>query len=164
MVILAISFGVALLDQATKYLVRANLVLGRPVEIIPGFFNLTYVRNTGAAWGIFAGLNNWLIVLSAVMLTFLVLFRRSILTDSLVHRCAAGLLIAGIVGNLVDRLRLGYVVDFLDFHWMGAARFPAFNVADMAICTGVGLYILTQFAGRPEEAPDSASAAAAPPS
>jgi len=164
MVILAISFGVALLDQATKYLVRANLVLGRPVEIIPGFFNLTYVRNTGAAWGIFAGLNNWLIVLSAVMLTFLVLFRRSILTDSLVHRCAAGLLIAGIVGNLVDRLRLGYVVDFLDFHWMGAARFPAFNVADMAICTGVGLYILTQLAGRPEEAPDSASAAAAPPS
>ena len=156
MLILAISFCVALLDQATKYLVRANLDLGRPVAIVPGFFNLTYVRNTGAAWGMLAGLNNWLVVLSVAMLTFLVLFRRSILTDSLVHRCAAGLLIAGIVGNLVDRLRLGYVVDFLDFHWMGAARFPAFNVADMAICTGVGLYILTQFAHRPGAAPETA--------
>ncbi len=65
---------------------------------------------------------------------------------TLVHRIAMGLMVAGIVGNLIDRIRFGYVVDFLDVHWRGH-RFPSFNVADAAICVGVGIYILTQFLG-----------------
>jgi signal peptidase II len=156
MLVLAISFSVAVLDQVTKHLVRSRLTLGEPVPVIDGLFSLTYVQNTGAAWGILAGLNNWLIVLSAAMLVFLVLFRRQFLTESLIHRWAAGLLIAGIVGNLVDRVRLGYVVDFLDFHWKTAARFPAFNIADAAICTGVGLYMLSQFTPHRQPAPGAA--------
>jgi len=147
MLILIVSFAVAVADQVTKQLVRSSFVVGQRVSVLPGFFDLRYIRNTGAAWGILSGLNNWLILLSVLMLTFLILFRRSFLTDTLMHRCAAGLMIAGIVGNLVDRLRLGYVVDFLDFY-LGTSHFPAFNVADTAICTGVGLYILSQFVGR----------------
>jgi signal peptidase II len=147
MLILIISFAVAVADQVTKHLVRSKFTVGQRVSVLPGFFDLRYVRNTGAAWGILSGLNNWLILLSVLMLAFLILFRRSFLTDTLMHRCTAGLMIAGIVGNLVDRLRLGYVVDFLDFY-LGTSHFPAFNVADTAICTGVGLYILSQFVGR----------------
>ena len=147
MLILIISFTVAVIDQITKHLVRSHFVVGDRITVIPGFFNLTYVRNTGAAWGILSGLNHWLIVLSVVMLALLVVFRRSFLTDSLIHRIAAGLMIAGIVGNLVDRFRLGYVVDFLDFH--PGFTFPSFNVADAAICVGVGLYMISQFTKSP---------------
>ena len=143
MLILAISLCFTILDQVTKQLVRERFLLGEQLSVIPGFFNLTYVRNTGAAWGMLSGLNNWLVLLSSVMLGFLILFRRSFLTDAVMHQVAAGLMLAGIIGNLVDRIRLGYVVDFLDFH--PGFDFPAFNVADASICTGVGLYLLSQF-------------------
>ena len=142
MLILCLSFFIALLDQVTKYLVRQKLITGH-ITIIPDFFDLCYVQNTGAAWGIMQGLNNWLVVLSVVMLGLLIVFRRSILQDTLIHRCATGLMIGGIVGNLVDRVKLGYVVDFLHFFWRDH-HFPSFNVADSAICAGVALYILSQ--------------------
>ncbi|MBM4142241.1 MAG: signal peptidase II [Lentisphaerae bacterium] len=150
MLILCVSFAVALLDQATKVIVRARLP-GDPLRVIRGFFSLRYVQNTGAAWGMLEGLNDWLVGLSFVMLALIVIFRRSLLIDTLTHRLATGLMLGGIVGNLTDRLRLGYVVDFLDFHLRGR-HFPAFNVADAAICVGVGLYLFTQFFGHaPEE-------------
>ena len=109
--------------------------------MLPGFFNLTYVRNTGAAWGMFSGQNVALSALALVMLAALVVFRRKILPPGRVHRVALGLLCGGIVGNLFDRLRLDYVVDFLDFFHRGW-HFPAFNVADSAICVGVAIYVL----------------------
>lgn len=143
MLILAVSFSLTILDQVTKQLVRDRFLLGERLPVIPGFFNLTYVRNTGAAWGMLSGLNNWLVVLSIVILIFLILFRRSFLTDAVIHQLAAGLMLAGIIGNLVDRIRLGYVIDFLEFH--PGFDFPAFNVADASICTGVGLYLLSQY-------------------
>ena len=146
MLILTLGLTIAFLDQVTKELVRGHFLVGDQLPMIPGFFNLTYVRNTGAAWGMMSGLNGWLIVLSIIMLAVLVIFRRSFLTNTLTHRVASGLMIAGIIGNLIDRLRLGYVVDFLDFH-LGASHFPSFNVADSAICIGVALYILSQVFG-----------------
>ncbi len=117
---------------------------GEGVPVIPGFFNLVYVRNTGAAWGMLGGLTGWLVVFSILMLLVIVIFRRSFLNDTLTHRFAFGFMIGGIVGNLIDRVRLQYVVDFLDFH-AGVHHFPAFNVADSAICIGVGLYMITAF-------------------
>jgi signal peptidase II len=147
MLILWLSFAIAVLDQGTKLLIQTHFHVGDYIEVIPRLFDLHYVRNTGAAWGMFAGFSHLLVLVSVVMLTVLVVFRRSIMTDSLMHRCATALMIGGIVGNLVDRVRLGYVVDFLDFYWLertGPHHFPAFNVADSAICAGVGLYILTQ--------------------
>jgi signal peptidase II len=145
--ILWLSFAIAVLDQATKLLIQTHFHVGDYREVIPRLLDLHYVRNTGAAWGMFAGFSHVLVLVSLVMLVVLVVFRRSIMTDSLVHRCATALMIGGIVGNLVDRVRLGYVVDFLDFYWLDRVagwHFPAFNVADSAICVGVGLYILTQ--------------------
>lgn len=143
MLILLISMAVAIADQVVKYLVADRVRPGDLVPVVDGFFNISHVRNTGAAWGLLAGFQPWLIALSVAILVVLVAFRRHILADTLCHRVATGLMCAGIVGNLVDRVRLGYVVDFLDFYW-GHAHFPSFNIADAAICTGVGLYMLTQ--------------------
>lgn len=138
---LLVALLVILLDQATKEWVRGAFSLHESVPVIPGFFHLTYIRNTGAAWGMFSGQNLALAVLAFAMLVALVLFRRQFLPPGRVHRVALGLLCGGIVGNLFDRLRLDYVVDFLDFFHRGW-HFPAFNVADSAICIGVGIYVL----------------------
>jgi signal peptidase II len=146
MLVLLLSFSIVLLDQLTKYWVRIDFLPGQGRAVLPGCFNLAYVRNTGAAWGLLGGLNGWLAVLSVVVLLLIVFFRRSFLTDSLPHRLALAAMIGGIVGNLVDRLRLAFVVDFLDFHW-GTHHFPAFNVADSAICIGVALYALSVWWG-----------------
>jgi signal peptidase II len=160
--ILWLSFAIAVLDQATKFLVQRHFHVGDFVEVIPRLLDLHYIRNTGAAWGMLSGFSHWLVLVSIVMLVVLVVFRRSIMTDSLVHRCATALMVGGIVGNLVDRVRLGYVVDFIDFYWLDRAsphHFPAFNVADSAICIGVGLYILTQlWPGRTDEADEQEDA------
>ncbi len=149
---LLVALCVVLLDQATKEWVRGAFSLHESVPVIPGFFHLTYIRNTGAAWGMFSGQNVALSVLALVMLAALVVFRRKILPPGRVHRVVLGLLCGGIAGNLFDRLRLDYVVDFLDFFVRGS-HFPAFNVADSAICVGVGIYVLgTLLAKSPETA------------
>ena len=138
---LLVALGIILLDQASKEWVRHAFALHESVPVVPGFFHLTYIRNTGAAWGMFSGQNLALAVLAFAMLAALVLFRRKFLPPGRHHRVALGLLCGGIVGNLFDRLRLDYVVDFLDFFHRGW-HFPAFNVADAAICVGVGIYVL----------------------
>ena len=152
---LLVALCVVLLDQASKEWVRGAFSLHESVPVIPGFFHLTYIRNTGAAWGLFSGQNIALSALALVMLAVLVAFRRKILPPGRVHRVALGLLCGGIVGNLFDRLRLDYVVDFLDF-FVRNSHFPAFNVADSAICIGVGIYVLGTLL---VQAPDSAPAA-----
>jgi signal peptidase II len=143
MAVLCLALAVAFLDQLTKTLVRDALVPGAGRAVIPGLFDLRYVQNTGAAWGTFQGLNHWLVALSAVMLVVLAVCRRRLVDDGPLGGVTLGLLLGGVAGNLIDRLRLDYVVDFLDFHW-GPHHFPAFNVADTAICCGVGLYLLGQ--------------------
>ena len=147
---LLVALLVILLDQATKEWVRGAFSLHESVPVIPGFFHLTYIRNTGAAWGMFSGQNVALSALALVMLGALVVFRRKILPPGRVHRVALGLLCGGIVGNLFDRLRLDYVVDFLDFFHRGW-HFPAFNVADAAIVVGaVGLVLFGLWPGTRE--------------
>jgi signal peptidase II len=141
---LVVAVVIALSDQWTKAVVRAGFALGESRPVIDGFFNLTYVRNTGAAWGMFGGQNTSLTILSIVMLVVMVWFRRSFLGDTWEHRLALGLMMGGIVGNLHDRVRLGWVTDFFDFYVRGW-HWPAFNIADAAICTGVGIYIISAF-------------------
>lgn len=139
---LLVALAVAVADQLTKQVVRWSFAFGESRPVVEGAFSLTYVRNTGAAWGLFGGQNYGLVVLSVLILALLVAFRRSFLSNTWEHRLALGLLIGGVVGNLLDRLRLGWVTDFLDFHWHGH-HFPAFNLADSAICIGLFLYILS---------------------
>jgi signal peptidase II len=144
MLVVSVAFALTVLDQVTKYAVRHVFHPGESVTLIPGVFSLTYVRNTGAAWGMLGGYNTWLALLSVVVLIVITVCRRTFLTQRLMHKLTLALLVAGIVGNLLDRVRLHYVVDFLDFYW-GPHHFPAFNVADAAICVGVGLYVLSSF-------------------
>lgn len=144
MVSLMVAFVVTVLDQLTKWIIRESFALGERRTIIPGFFDLTYVRNTGAAWGMFRNHGEWLIGISVVILILLLVFHRSFLTPAWEHRIAFGLLLGGIVGNLLDRIKLFYVTDFLDFY-IGPYHWPTFNIADSAICIGVGVYLLSSF-------------------
>ena len=116
-------------DQATKHLVRRHFSLHESRPVIRGFFSLTYVQNRGAAWGILAGWRVALVALAAVMLFVLARYREKIFGPRAIGRISFVLLVAGIIGNVIDRVWLGYVVDFLDFY-VGASHFPAFNVAD----------------------------------
>ena len=152
MLVLYLGFGIAVLDQFTKHLTQANIAYGDCIPVIPGFFSLSHIHNTGAAWGMLQGHNRWLIVLSFVMLIVVIAFRRHFFTGSRLSQAAAGLIVGVIVGNLVDRIRLGYVVDFLDFLFWGHP-FPAFNVADSSICIGVGLYMIYQFKSQEQSVP-----------
>lgn len=139
----AVVFG---LDQLTKAMIAERLPFGsygRPahIEVIPGFFNLVHVGNTGAAWSMFAGQSFWLGLLALATLGAMFWWRRTLGLDQRSAQPAFGLLCGGIAGNLVDRFLHGHVIDFLDFHF-GAYTYPTFNVADSAICVGVLWYIL----------------------
>ncbi len=143
MLVLILGLVVVLLDQWTKLWVRADFIYGGdPHAVIPGFFNLVYVRNEGAAWGMLGGQMPILILLSAVVLVLLAVYHRKVLNPTLDHRIALGLMVGGICGNLIDRIRVGWVTDFLDFY-IGPYHWPSFNVADSAICIAVGLYMLS---------------------
>jgi signal peptidase II len=144
MLALGIAVLIAVADQLTKFLVQKFFVLHESLTVIPGFFDLRYIQNTGAAFGRFEGGYIWLSVLSVVMLVLIVIFRKLIMGNGIFDRICLGLICGGIVGNLIDRVRLHYVVDFLDFYFKGH-HFPAFNVADSSICVGVFLYAVLQY-------------------
>jgi signal peptidase II len=142
--LIIIAVVIAFADQLTKLLVLHNIHPEQPVVIVDGFFRLVHWTNTGAAWGMFRDSNFLLAAISVLTVIALCLFRRSFQIHLAGSQIALGLIIGGITGNVIDRLRLGYVVDFLDFH-IGEHHWPAFNVADSAICCGVGLYMVVSF-------------------
>ena len=131
-------------DQLTKHLAVAQLKPIGSRVVVPGFFSLSYVENRGAAWGMLAGQQFFLIAFSCLTLGFLVWKRKQLFHSLWGSTATLTLLIGGVIGNLIDRIRLNYVVDFLDFYW-GSTHFPAFNIADSAICCGVFLFIATQW-------------------
>lgn len=136
------------LDQITKEIIVRTLPLFSREIIIPGFFNLTSVRNRGAAWGLFAGKQWFLLIVSFAALLGIIFFFRK-LTEYLPERIIAlGLLVSGIIGNCTDRLFRNEVVDFLEFH-LGRFYWPSFNVADICITCGVLIYVLSSLI-RPE--------------
>lgn len=140
----ALAAAIVILDQITKSMVIAHFALNESRPVIPQWFHFTYVRNTGAAWGIFGGFNTWLAVFSALVLVVLILGRRALLGDRLTGRVAFAFLAGGILGNCLDRVRWFYVVDFLDFFWR-SHHFPAFNIADSAIFCGVSLLFISSW-------------------
>lgn len=142
--LLAVALPLYALDQATKWWIVQHFQLHEQRAVIPDFFDLVYFSNTGAAFSSFAGKNSFFIGLSALVFVGLVVFYlRGAFVDRL-SRWGVGLLLAGILGNLTDRLVHGHVVDFLlfDLHVRFADPWPAFNVADSCICTATGLFIL----------------------
>jgi len=142
MIAIIVGFVIVLLDQAAKVAVRQAFILGESRSVIEGYFNLTYLRNTGAVWGLFQSQNEWLIVLSLLVLVLIAVFYRWLVDQRGVHRVAMGLMLGGIVGNLIDRIKLGWVTDYLDFYWH-ASHWPSFNIADSAICVGVIIYLVS---------------------
>src|ERR1035437_8745472 len=143
--IAALALFIFALDQLTKWLVLRSLPAGHEKNVIPGFFDLVHRVNTGAAWSLFTGNNAVLALIAGVALVALFLSRRHFNSHTLFGQIAFGLIFGGIIGNLTDRLLPSRhaVVDFLYFYLQqgggGELGFPAFNVADSAICTGVAL-------------------------
>ena len=151
---LAISLVILVLDVWTKWLVATHVSRSESISLIPDLFQIVHVRNTGAAFGIGANSNSQLVPLLlnagalAVFFVVVVYAVRTAVTDR-VLQVGLHLILGGAIGNLLDRFRLGYVVDFLDVyirdhHW------PAFNVADSAICIGIALLFL-DMRRKPEE-------------
>jgi len=147
--LLAVTPAFVVLDQWTKYLVDHRMLLHQSVPILPGWFELTYVRNRGAVFGFLAGIDSWwrmpfFLTFSAIAVVLLAIFYIRSRPDQGLLRLSLALILAGAVGNVVDRLRFGYVIDFLDVHWRHY-HWPAFNIADSAISVGICLMLLEAY-------------------
>lgn len=145
--LLGLAASVFVLDQVTKGWIAARLPLGTygeaggAITVIRGFFYIVHQGNTGAAWSMFSGQSVLLAVLAASTLVAIFFWRKALGLRARPAQICFGLLCGGIVGNLVDRLVHGHVIDFFDFHF-GSYVYPTFNVADCGICVGVILYLL----------------------
>jgi signal peptidase II len=159
---LALPLSIVALDQATKFLVVQKLPLYEDVPLISGLLSLQHVRNTGAVFGFLAGTNipgkgYVFAVMSAIALAALTYYARTIPREERLSRFALSLVIGGAIGNLIDRVRFGYVVDFVKMYWENHV-WPNYNVADSAISIGLVLLVIDSFRPRDRE-----STAAAPP-
>ena len=137
---------IVIVDQVTKMIVRRHFELHESLEIVPGFFNLTRVHNTGAAFGMlndtdFAFKPVVLVLVASAALAGVALYAAMLPPAQWLARIGLAFILGGAAGNLIDRLTLSYVVDFFDFYWRNW-HFWAFNVADASITVGVGLMIL----------------------
>ena len=141
LILFAVVANLVLADAITKELAAGCLKGSAAVPVIPNLFNLAYVENRGCAWGMFQGQVWPLAVFGLVALAFLIWKRKSVFGQGRMAAIAEPLLYAGIIGNVIDRLFRGYVVDMFDFHW-GIHHFPCFNVADSLICIAVGLMLI----------------------
>lgn len=140
-----VALAVVLLDQVTKQVIIETVPLHADIRVIPGFFSLTHLYNPGGAFGIFAGSQSmwrhWLFLIATVAaLGLLFYFYRQTPKSYRMLRFGLGLITGGAVGNLIDRLRFGEVVDFLLFY-VGRFSWPAFNVADSAVSVGVAVFL-----------------------
>lgn len=151
-----VAAGVLLLDQLTKAAVVQHMALHESLSVIPGVFNITYVRNTGAAFGILSGQASWIrtgaLVGSSLLAVGFILwiwFRNR--ESSWFKVVSLGMILGGALGNLLDRLRLGEVIDFLDLYW-GKYHWPAFNVADSAVTVGILIFLPSFFMLQKERA------------
>jgi signal peptidase II len=182
-----LSGGIVLLDQWTKAMVRQQMHLQESIPIIPHLFNLTYIRNPGAAFGLFVGMDKGVRTLFFLAITVAAVgvigyfFVASIREDLCVARAGGpapsrhnrwlriglALVLGGAIGNLIDRIRYGEVVDFLDWY-LGSHHWPAFNVADSSITIGVSILLAAAFflqhPADSSQSPGRIDAAGAPPS
>ncbi|MEG0823570.1 MAG: signal peptidase II [Erysipelotrichaceae bacterium] len=133
--------GILIVDQISKFIVMNNIDVYQNIEVIKGFFSLTYVRNTGAAWSIMEGNMIFFYIISIVALITMIGFYRNASDQDKYTKIGITLMISGTIGNLIDRVFLQYVRDFLSFIIFNY-DFPVFNVADMALCIGVGFILL----------------------
>ncbi len=135
LIVFLVVAGVLLVDQVTKFVIESNLPLGgawEPFPTISSLFKITHVANTGAAFGLFPAGGLIFSAAAVVVSVFIIYYNHTLAGDNVWMRVSLGLMMGGALGNLIDRIRQGYVTDFLDF-----GPWPVFNVADMAVVGGV---------------------------
>jgi signal peptidase II len=153
-VLLLLAIGVFVADQLTKQWIIDRLPFGTygeasgAITVVPDFFYLVHVGNTGAAWSILTGKSLFLAALATGTLLAIFLWRRALGLQQRRAQVCFGLLCGGIAGNLVDRVRHQHVIDFIDLHF-GSYVYPTFNVADSGICVGVLLYLWHSLRSQP---------------
>lgn len=156
LVLSAVTGLIIALDQLTKTLILKDFRLGESFAIIPNFFNLTYVRNPGAAFGFLANSHPefrevFFLAMPPVALIIILMILRTVKDEDKWQIFALSSIFGGAIGNYVDRLRFRYVVDFLDFHIAGQYSWPAFNLADSAIVGGVGILLVLMWFEKKDE-------------
>jgi len=133
-------------DQFSKYIIRQNMSLAESIPVIKSIFHITYVENMGIAFGLFPQGHSLFIVISLIIILGIIFFERKKVIKSLKERFCLGLILGGALGNLIDRLRFGFVIDFLDFRiW------PVFNLADSGVCIGGILMVFFLLRKRPRK-------------
>ncbi|MQY66010.1 MAG: signal peptidase II [Clostridia bacterium] len=133
-------------DQFSKYIIRQKMSLAESIPIIKSVFHITYVENRGIAFGLFPQGSSLFIVISLIIILGIIFFERKKVIKSLKERFCLGLILGGALGNLIDRLRFGFVIDFLDFRiW------PVFNLADSGVCIGGILMVFFLLRKRPRK-------------
>lgn len=157
---LLIAFAVFMIDQTTKAWAVRRLRFGRDIEVIPGFLNFSYAQNTGVAFSMFddyGETGRWMLSSVGILAATLVLYyfwRVPRSNDRLLG--ALALLLGGIIGNVTDRVRFGFVIDFIDFY-VGSWHYPTFNVADVAIVTGTMLLMIDTLFSKKQELKNNVS-------
>lgn len=154
--LLAIAGVLIALDQLTKVYVHTHFHLGESVVVMPNFFNFTYVRNFGAAFGFLAESHPsfreiFFLSMPPIALVIILGILRGVPDSDTKQIIALSSIFGGAIGNYIDRLRFRYVIDFLDFHLYNRWSWPAFNIADMAIVGGVGLLLMLMFIEKRKE-------------
>ncbi len=143
--ILIIALFVIIIDQLSKYFVERFIDLNQSIIIIKNFFNLTYIHNSGAAWGMLKN-SAILLILISIIILIIIITQLNKFKKNVKNIMALGLLIGGLLGNLIDRIFFSYVKDFFDFNIFGY-NYPIFNIADIAVVIGVILLNIAVFRG-----------------
>jgi signal peptidase II len=144
MILIAVSLFLVAIDQITKIYIHSNFELSESITVIPNYFNITYVRNMGAAFGIFTDSNEtfrhiFFLSIPAIAVGIIVFFIYGLPESERAQILALSSIAGGAIGNYIDRIQHGYVIDFLDFHIKNIYSWPVFNIADSAIVAGVAV-------------------------
>lgn len=149
-ILIAFSALIIAIDQLVKMYVHLHYQVGESTPVIPGFFNITYVRNPGAAFGFLAQTHpnfreNFFLLMPPVALIIILVIMKTVPDNDFTQIFSLSAVFGGAIGNYIDRLQFRYVIDYLDFHWKEVYTWPAFNVADSAIVCGVAVLIVLMF-------------------
>ena len=150
-------------DRLSKFFVTENLALGQPVPVLGELLQFRYVENPGAAWGFLSGAAGWFrtpffLLVSVAAMVFIIGYFKKTTPGQWLLRLALALVFGGAVGNFIDRIRLGYVIDFIDWHWYEGPTWPTFNIADSAISVGVAIMLLDMRIAKAKAQPDASAA------